>query len=124
MNVLYPATSEEELDSVCAKLAAAFALPAFALSHRSEYVETAVAATAAMTITVSRFLCAVDAEQASRIGPPDHWNVAWRAAVGLEFNYQVAIDRGPVTRNQRRAIARKLRSVFQKVRLHGDPAAA
>src|SRR2546422_372269 len=88
------------------------------LSHRSEYLETAVASSGAIAMTVTRFSGTVDAEQARRIGPPDHWNVAWRAAVGLEFNYQVAIARGPATRNQQRSIARKLRSVFQRVQLH------
>ena len=77
-----------------------------------------------MTLVVTRFSGTIDADQANRIGPPDFWNLAWRAAVGLEFNYQVVITHGPVTRNQQRSIARKLRSVFQRVRMHGDPAAA
>jgi hypothetical protein len=87
-------------------------------------LETATASSAEITIAVTRFTGSVDAEQASRIGPPDYWNLAWRAAVGLEFNYQVAITHGPLTRNQQRSVARKLRSVFQRVRMHGDPPAA
>jgi hypothetical protein len=90
VNALYPATSDEGLHDVCAKLAAAFDLPAFTLSHQSENLETATASSAGMTIAVTRFSGSIDAEEASLIGPPDYWNLAWRAAVGLEFNYQVA----------------------------------
>jgi hypothetical protein len=124
VNALYPAISDEDTDAVGGKLAAAFGLPPFTLTHRSEYLETFVASSGAITMTVTHFLRAVDAEQARGIGPPDHWNLAWRAAIGLEFNYQVAIARGVATRNQQRAVARKLRSVFRKVQMHGDPAAA
>jgi hypothetical protein len=124
VNALYPAISDEDIDAICRKLAAAFGLPPFTLSHRSEYLETAVVTSGAMTITVTRFSGTVDAEHARRIGPPDHWNLAWRAAIGLEFNYQVAIALGAVTRNQQRTIARRLRSVFGKVQMHGDPASA
>ena len=124
MQRLYPAISDEEIDAICRKLAAAFGLPPFAVSHRSEYLETAVASSGQITMTVTRFCGTVDAEQARRIGPPDYWNLAWRAAIGLEFNYQVAIARDAVTRNQQRTISRKLRSVFAKVKMHGDPAAA
>jgi len=124
VNAMYAAMSDEDIDAICRKLSAAFGLPPFTLKHRSEYLETAVASSAAITITVTRFSGAVDAEQARRIGAPDHWNLAWRAAIGLEFNYQVAIARGAVTRNQQRTITRKLRSVFRKVKMHGDPAAA
>ena len=124
LKALYPATSNEHLNGVCQKLAAAFDLPAFTLSHQSEHLETATASSAEITIAVTRFTGSIDAEQASRMGPPDFWNLAWRAAVGLEFNYQVAITHGPLTRNQQRSVARKLRSVFQRIRMHGDPAAA
>jgi len=124
LNALYPAISEQDLDAICRKLAAAFGLPPFALKHRSEYLETASASSGALAISVTRFCGTLDAEQASRIGPPDHWNLAWRAAVGLELNYQVAIARGAVTRNQQRATARRLRGVFRKVQMHGDPGAA
>jgi hypothetical protein len=124
LNTLYPATSDDDLNALCAKLAAAFDLPAFTSRHRSEYLETSTASSGALTISVTRFLRSVDAEQARRIGPPDYWNLAWRAAVGLEFNYQVAIARGPATRNQQRVIARKLRSIFRKVRLHGESSTA
>jgi hypothetical protein len=74
-------------------------------------------------ITVTEFIAPVSSEQAAQIGPPDHWNSAWRAAIGLRFNYQVAAARGQVTRSQQRAIARRLRSVFAEIKLHGDPVA-
>lgn len=124
VNAMYPAISDEDFETVCRKLAAAFGLPPFAMKHRSEHLETATASSGDMTISATRFLGMVDAEQARRIGAPDHWNLAWRAAVGLEFNYQVAIYRDSVTRSQRRTVARRLRAVFRKVRMHGDPAVA
>ena len=122
MNVLYPAISTESLPRICEKLAAAFDLPPFRRIHLSQYLETAQSGEV-FQITVTEFIAPVRSEQATQIGPPDHWNLAWRAAVGLRFNYQVAIGRGAVTRSQQRSIARKLRSVFAEIRLHGDPVA-
>jgi hypothetical protein len=120
MNVLYPAISPERLPRVCEKLAAAFDLPTFQRTDSSQYLETARSGEV-FQITVTEFLAPVSSEQAAQIGPPDYWNLAWRAAVGLRFNYQVAIARGAVTRSQQRSIAHKLRSVFAEIRLHGDP---
>jgi hypothetical protein len=120
MNVLYPAISTERLPKICEKLAAAFDLPPFRKIHSSQYLETTQSGEV-FQITVTEFIAPVSSEQTAQIGPPDHWNLAWRAAVGLRFNYQVAIARGAVTRSQQRSIARKLRSVFAEIRLHGDP---
>jgi hypothetical protein len=120
MNVLYPAKSEETLSAICEKLETEFALPPFRTTRRSEYLETAQSAQGPFEITVTEYVGSVSSEQAMRIGPPDHWNLAWRAAVGLQFNYQLRIAHGPVTRNQQRSIARKLRKVFTEIKLHGD----
>jgi hypothetical protein len=119
VNRMYAATSSDALDVVCAKLAAAFRLPPFKAIHRSEYLETAES-NDAMTFRVTEYLGAVDAARAARIGPPDYWNLAWRAAVGLNFNYQVWIMNKPAARNRQRVIARKLRSIFQHIQMHGD----
>ncbi len=124
MNFLYPAMSEERLPAICEKLATAFALSMFHTIHRSEYLETARSAQGPFEISVTEYAGSVSSEQAAQIGSPDHWNLAWRAAAGLRFNYQVAIARGAVTRNQQRSIARRLRSVFTEIKLHGDPIAA
>jgi hypothetical protein len=120
VNVLYPAISGERLPAICQKLAAAFDLPPFRKIHSSQHLETAHSGEV-LQITVTEFIVPVTSDQAAQIGPPDHWNLAWRAAVGLRFNYQVAIARGTVTRSQQRSIARRLRSVFTEIRLHGDP---
>jgi hypothetical protein len=122
MNVLYPAISSEGLTTVCERLAAVFKLPQFHRTYSSQHLAIARSGDA-FQITVTEFVGSVNAEQAARIGAPDHWNLAWRAAVGLRFNYQVAIARGAVTRSQQRTIGRRLRSVFTEVRLHGESVA-
>jgi hypothetical protein len=85
MNVLYPAISAEGLTRVCEMLAAAFELPPFQTIHRSEYLETAQSG-GAFQITVTEYVGQASSEQAAAIGRPDHWNLAWRAAVGLRYN--------------------------------------
>lgn len=119
MNVLYPAVSAEPLDLVCERLAAALELPPFQKIRSSQYLETAQSGDP-FQITVTEYFGSVTSDQAEQIGPPDYWNLAWRAAVGLRFNYQVAMTREAVTRSRRRTIAQRLRSVFSEVRLHGD----
>jgi len=42
----------------------------------------------------------------------------------MRFNYQVVVARQEVTRNQRQTIARKLRSIFTEIQLHGDKRAS
>src|SRR5689334_9748394 len=123
MNALYPAISTQKLTTICEKLAAAFDLPPFRRIHSSQYLETAQSGEV-FQITVTEFIAPVRSEQAAQIGPPDHWNLAWRAAIGLRFNYQVAVARSQVTRSRQRTIARRLRSVFTEIRLPGDPVAA
>jgi hypothetical protein len=124
MNVLYPAKSAERLSAICEKLATLFTLPPFRIIHSSEYFESAQSSRGPFQLTVTQYFGSINSEQTAQIGAPDHWNLAWRAAVGLHFNYQVAIARGAVTRYQQRSISRKLRGVFTEIRLHGDPVAA
>jgi hypothetical protein len=100
MNVLYPAISTEKLPTICEKLAAMFDLPPFRKIRSSQYLETAQTGEV-FQITVTEFIATVNSEQATQIGPPDHWNLSWRASVGFRFNYQVAIAwGGAVTRSQ------------------------
>jgi hypothetical protein len=128
MAFLYPAKSEERLHVVCEKLAIVFGLPPFQTTFRSEYFEKAQSAGGTffgfIDITVIEYFGSVNSEQVKQIDPPYYWDLAWRAAVGLQFNYQVAIYRGLMKRNHKRRIARKLRSVFTEIRLHGEPVAA
>ena len=120
MNLHYPAASADSLTVVCEKLAAGFALPPFAVTRESEHVRSARSASGPFAIEVVEFLGHVSAEDAAKIDSPDQWNLAWRAEVGLEFNFQVSITRGTVTRRQRERTARKLRLAFSEIRLHGD----
>lgn len=120
MNLLYPAASGESLEVICEKLAVAFEMPAFCVVRDSEYIRNAHSASGPFEIEVIEFLGRISEEEAAKIGPPDHWNLAWRIAVGLEFNFQIKITRGAVTRRQRERTAHKLRSIFSQVRLHGE----
>jgi hypothetical protein len=120
MNVCYPAISQEKLPTIGEKLSIVFTLPPFRTVHQSQYLETAKSTRESFEITVTEYIRLVSSEQASQIGVPDHWDLAWRAAVGLQFNYQVRITRVTANRNQQRRIARKLRSVFTEIKLHGD----
>jgi hypothetical protein len=120
MNGLYPAISKERLPVICEKLAASFTLPPFRVIHRSEYFEGAQSALGLFELTVTEYFDPISSEQAAQITGPDHWNLAWRAAVGLQFNYQVRVAQGAVTRHQHRTIARKFRRIFEEIRLHGD----
>jgi hypothetical protein len=119
MNVLYPATSEERICLVCEKLTCLFDLPESGTIHRSEYLESARSRHGRFEITVTEYLLWASSEQPAQVGPPDHWH--WRLAVSPRFNYQVAIAGAAFSRNQRRSITRKLRTVFPEIRLHGDP---
>lgn len=107
---------------MCSKLAATFDQPPFDVQRRSNHLEVAESVSAELSVRVVHYLVSVTAEQAAEIGPPDYWDLVWRTAVGIEYNYQLAITRGPVTRNQQRRFACKLRSVFALVKMHGDPA--
>lgn len=121
MPFLYPAKSEERLLIVCEKLAILFGLPPFETTFRSEYYEEAQSAGGTISISVIEYFGSVNSEQVKQIDPPYYGNLAWRAAVGLQFNYMVRISHPFHKRNHKRRIARKLRSVFTEIRLHGEP---
>src|SRR5262245_28730333 len=120
ISALYPAASDEPLAVICAKVASAFRLPPFKVAHRSAHLETAETTGDGLIFTIVEYFGAVDSETAKRLGKPDYWNLAWRAAVGLDLNYQVGIRRPSMTRNQQRTVAGKLRPIFKRIRLHGD----
>jgi len=123
MNALYPARSDISLTEICERLVVVFELAPFKHLHRSDHLETAqaVSIVTPFQVAVTQYFYPVTLEDAERLGPPDYWNLAWRTAVGFFFNYQVRVSYEAVTRNKRRKIARKLRSVFTEIRLHGEP---
>jgi len=120
MNLLYPAASEESLSVICEKLAGAFEMPPFDVVRESNQLRSARSASGPFEIEVVEFIGRVSAEEAAKIDSPDQSNLEWRAAVGLEFNFQVMLTRGAFTRRQSERTARKLRSVFSRVQIPGD----
>ena len=120
----YPAKSEERLTVICEKLAIVFGLPPFQTTFRSEYFEKAESGREDFMIEVVEYFGSISEEQVEQMRGPNYWDVnwdlRWRIGAGLQFNYQVVIHRGLVTRNQRHKTARKLRSVFTVIKLHGE----
>ncbi len=123
MRRLYPATSSEPFDIICRKLAAALSHAPFTVQRRSDHLEVAESTSGESSVRLVHYIGVVTAEQAATLGPPDYWDLAWRAAVGVQYNLQLGVSRGSVTRNQQRRFSAKLRSVFTQVKLHGSPAA-
>ena len=122
MRSVYAASSKDDLESVCAALADRFSLPPFRTTRRSEHLATATSEGDSLGFTVTEYFGFVSSDEAKGIGPPDFWNLAWRAAVGDEFNYQVVFDRDPeaVSRQKARRLKQRLRPIFETLRLHGD----
>ena len=123
MRSLFPASSSKNLASVCAALAAEFSLPPFRTTRQSEHLATAASQGESLGFSVTEYFGYSSWDEAERIGPPDFWNLAWRASVGEEFNFQVVFDRDPdvVSRQKARRLKQRLRPIFDALRLHGDP---
>jgi len=101
---------------------ARFELPQFETTRRSQHLAAAASSTGAYAFTVIEYFGFVPLDEAERLGPPDYWDLAWRAAVGRRFNFQITFDRDEsrVSRQKARRMKQHLRTVFDHVRLHGD----
>ncbi len=125
MRSVFAASSKEDLSSICAALAHQFSLPPFRMTRQSEHLATAASQGESLGFTVTEYFGFISSDEAERIGPPDFWNLAWRASAGEEFNFQVVFNRDPevVSRQKARGLKQRLRPIFEVLRLHGDPPA-
>ena len=122
MQRLYAARSSEHLDAICAKLAKALHMPGFERHIESRYICSATSDATVYALELKEFLEDVDEDTAKRIGPPHFWDLAWRAQIGFNFNYQITLQWAAdgLSRSHARRIRLRLREVFEYVHFHGE----
>lgn len=122
MQKLYAAQSTEPLDVICGRIANTLHLPQFRNLAGNEYFCSAISDAAAYALEFKEFLQDVDEKAAARLGPLYFWDLAWRANIGFQFNYQITFRWTPegLSRSQARRIRQVLRETPDGIQFHGE----
>ena len=120
---LYPARSTNDLRTICSQIQQVYGLPVFEFQRISAHLLSASSDAGEFGFTIKEFPDVVPASQVANRASPDYWDLAWRTAVGIEFNYQVEFrwDSSAMSRWRAHRLKRKLKRIFDYIRFHGEP---
>lgn len=104
------------LNDVCDRLAASLCSSDFLVQDRQHSsLATKAVARDGLFIQVTEYLNYVNPEDVGSPDYPDYWDIAWRASVGQEYNYQVILqwNDDSFSRHQVRRLRTRLRCAFE-----------